>query len=267
VGWARIVVHEDGLHPIFEGAFRLDGDHHHIHPRETYLRTKHPLDPELKDVGAEVMVVWRDSDITEEFPYGHADLRRGLHEEACMADDLSFNTQPDHPVHSFLAKRSQESSWLSKDALFGKHLFGRQEDGSGTYGGNGAVVNLLNNIGSTAGCPTTRKVALVGVATDCTYTASFNSTATARQNVITQMNSASVLYENTFNISLGIQNLTISDANCPGSQQAGAPWNVDCNSGFNIQDRLNLFSRWRGERQDSNSHWSKYFYNRMSYIS
>lgn len=249
VGWARIVVHRDGVRPVFEGAFRVDGDHHHIHPRATYVSTKHLQDPMLEDDRDDVMVVWRDSDIGHD-AYGGV-LRRDIDESTCLSDDLTFNMMPEHPVYSAMLEKGQ-SSW---GALSPRSLFSRQIDTS-TRPGNGAGVNLANSIGSTIGCPTTRKVALVGIAADCTYMASFNSSETARSNIITQMNSASVLYEDTFNISLGIQNLTVLDANCPGSQQASAPWNVGCNSGLDIQARLNLFSAWRGLSQDTNAYWT-----------
>lgn len=101
-----------------------------------------------------------------------------------------------------------------------------------------------------------RKVALVGVATDCTYTATFDSDTATRQNVINQMNSASNLYEKTFNISLGLANLVISPKDCPGSAPAATPWNVNCQSNTDIQARLNLFSAWRGTKSDNYSHWT-----------
>jgi len=50
--------------------------------------------------------------------------------------------------------------------------------------------------------------------------------------------------------------MTISDANCPGTPQASTPWNQDCTSNLDIQDRLNLFSAWRGTLGDQNSHWT-----------
>ena len=150
--------------------------------------------------------------------------------------------------------RRGESYWGS---ISSGSIFGRDIDPTGNLPGNGAAVNLLNSIGNPAGCPTSRKVALVGIATDCTYTKFFNSSSSVRANIITQMNSASVLYEESFNISLGIQNLTITDGTCPGVSQVNTPWNRDCNSGLQIQDRLNLFSAWRGASPDTNAYWSK----------
>ncbi|EPQ61511.1 BgtASP-20794 [Blumeria graminis f. sp. tritici] len=254
VGWARIVVHRDGDNPLFEGAFRVDGDHHHIQTRTHFMQTKHKQDPNLKLSNEEYLVVWRDSDISQDFNVNHdenlhKELKRGFMSESdCSADGLSFNTQMDHPIFSSMRKRDQPNSNIFRN------LLGRQIDGQ--LGGNSAGVNLVSSIGSTSGCPTTRKVALVGIATDCTYTAAFSSTTAARTNIINVINSASQIYESSFNITLGLQNLTISDASCPMAPSAAAPWNIKCSDSVDIQDRLNLFSAWRGERNDNNAYWT-----------
>ncbi|ORY56053.1 ADAM family of metalloprotease-like protein ADM-B [Pseudomassariella vexata] len=247
-GWARITVYRDGLHPIFEGAFRIDGNHHHVQTSTNYRRTQHHDDPVVDFAEDEYMVVWRDSDVTPNPHDFHEELRRDFGGvSTCSSDGLNFNLENNHPVYKGLDLRDT--------AVGARSLFGRQID-DGTTGGNGAGVNLTSTIGSTNGCPTTRKVALVGIATDCTYTAEFNSTSSVRSNIITQVNSASALYESTFNISLGIQNLTISDATCPGTAPSTNPWNVDCSDSVTITDRLNLFSAWRGQYNDTNAYWT-----------
>lgn len=229
-------------------------NHHHLQLRSNYMQTKHELDPHAEEHDDEYIVVFRDSDVTVDAG-GHRELRRAISSDsACQADQLGFNTRLDHPVFAGMLKRDT-GFWgmVPTGSLFSK----RQIDPSGIPGGgNSAGVNLRNSIGDSTGCPNTRRVALVGVATDCTYTASFNSTDATRQNVITQINSASNLYETAFNITLGLSNLTVSDNNCPGSPQASTPWNIGCSGDVTIQDRLNTFSRWRGERNDQNSHWT-----------
>ncbi|KAK4552827.1 hypothetical protein LTR86_010161 [Recurvomyces mirabilis] len=257
VGWARVTINKDGKTPEFEGAFSVHHDSHHIQSSNNYARTRHSLDPEVDELkdGAEYMVVWRDSDIlSSAAQLKHQDLRRSMLDAdvpQCQADGLSFNLQPDHPVYLGMAKRDANSL----GAIDFSHLFGKRQIDS-TTGGNSGGVNLVSTIGNTQGCPTTRKVALVGVATDCTYTNSFNSTETVRSNVINQMNTASQLYEQTFNISLGLQNLTVSDASCPGTPAQATQWNQACSDSVDIQARLNYFSAWRGQQQDSNSHWT-----------
>jgi hypothetical protein len=255
-GWARVLVSQDGKTPLFEGAFTVDKNHHHVQSSHNYLRTRHQLDPEIEpaEPGNEYMVLWRDSDVAGTSDgLMHQGLKRGLESgnetASCYADGLSFNTDMEHPIYAAMRKRSEKSFGV----IDFTNIFKRQSD---ITGGNTAGVNLVSTIGQTAGCPTTRKVALVGVATDCTYTGSFNSTESARANVIQQMNSASAVWENTFNISLGLANLTISDAQCPGTPAQNTAWNQGCSDGVDIQDRLNLFSAWRGQQRDSNSHWT-----------
>ncbi|KAH6683077.1 Metallo-peptidase family M12-domain-containing protein [Halenospora varia] len=251
------MVHHDGERPLFEGAFRINGDHHHVQTRTHYMQTRHKLDPIPEEKKHEYMVIWRDSDVMDAFSQDshghlHTELKRGLGQQpSCNADSLSFNTQADHPVYRAMLKPRDESIFGS---ISTRSIFGRQIDGQ--TGGNSAGVNLVSTIGNTAGCPSTRKVALVGVATDCTYTASFNSTGSVKANVIAVINMASTQYEDSFNITLGLQNLTISDAGCPATQQASAPWNLACSDSVTIQDRLNLFSAWRGQRQDTNAYWT-----------
>jgi hypothetical protein len=256
VGWARVMVQRDGERPLFEGAFRVDGDHHHIQTRSNFMQVKHSLDPVPEERSDEYMVVWRDSDIIGAFSedddgFLHTELKRDNGEEpSCSADGLRFNSDVDHPVYRAMLKR-EDKFWGSVST---RSIFGRQIDGQ--LGGNSAGINLTSNIGQTAGCPSTRKVALVGVATDCTYTSQFANDSAVRSNIIQVINAASTQYEDSFNITLGLRNLTVSNASCPSTAQASAPWNVGCSDSVSIQDRLNLFSAWRGDRGDNNAYWT-----------
>ncbi|KAF2258235.1 zincin [Lojkania enalia] len=246
VGWARITVHRDGLLPLFEGVFTVQHDHHHIQLSSHYKKTRHELDPDIDLRDDEYMVIHRDSDISTSPE--HMELRKRSGDIGCSSDSLEFNMQLDHPIYASMKPRD--------DRWFGSLIDRRQNLDDSPGGGNGAGVNLIQTIGSTTGCPTTRKVALVGVATDCTYTADFNSTESMRQNIINQMNSASNLFESTFNISLGLANLFVTDAQCPSTPQQATPWNQDCDPSVDIRARLNLFSQWRGQQDDQNSHWT-----------
>jgi hypothetical protein len=253
-GWARVSVFRDGRHPVLQGAFAVDRDNHHIQTATGYMRTKHWDDPEIEAHADEYMVLWRDSDILRD-SQAHRDLKRRNAAAApiCEADTLGFNTREDHPVYMAMKVKRSDERWGRMDF---SHLFGKRQDLDGTTGGNSAGGNLVASIGQSAGCPTTRKVALVGVATDCTYTADFNSTQTAREHIIDQMNTASGLYESTFNISLGLQNLTVSDAICPGTPVSAMEWNQACSDSVDISARLNMFSAWRGNQRDSNAFWT-----------
>ncbi len=262
-GWARLTVHRDGVRPLFEGAFTIDDNHHHIQLRSNYMQTKHVLDPhaEEHDVANEdYMVTFRDSDIGRDVGQ-HAELRRSIGlDVSCPADQLEFNMLQQQQQQQQQLRAVGNVGVLKRETGFWGmvptgSLFSKRQIDIIPSGGNSAGINLRSSIGQTAGCPNTRKVALVGVATDCTYTGMFNSTNSTRQNVITQMNMASSLWESTFNITLGLANLTVNDATCPGSPQPATPWNQACSSNFDIQARLNAFSRWRGTKVDGNSHW------------
>lgn len=198
------------------------------------------------------MVVWKDSDLARLTDDLHTELKRDTAAgKTCQSDDLDFNMDPSHPV--FTGLNDQSPVWASTPI---NSLFGKRQIDTGTGAGNGAGVNLVSTIGQTSGCPSMRKVALVGVATDCSYTGTFDSETAARQNVINQLNTASDLYEKTFNITLGLANIIISPKDCPGTAPAATPWNVPCNGNLDIQGRLNVFSQWRGTKQDNYSHWT-----------
>ncbi|KAH3963138.1 hypothetical protein HBI56_200790 [Parastagonospora nodorum] len=250
VGWARIGIRRDGLQPLFEGHFTISHDHHHIKLSSHYKAMRLPEDPDVDMRDDEFMVVFRDSDmgVWDE----HSELRKREAGPACLSDELSFNKRDDHPVYASMRARDEGSFFSTPVSnIFGK----RQLDGQ--PGGNGAGVNLVSSIGSTAGCPSTRKVALVGVAADCTYVQSFSRDKNQTQtNIINQINQASELFESTFNISLGLANLVVTEPDCPTTPPEATPWNQACSSSVTIQDRLNQFSQWRGTQRDQYSHWT-----------
>ena len=250
VGWARVQVHRDGVAPVLDGVFTIYHDHHHIQLGSFYQSTRHARDPDFDVGGPDSMVVFRDSDIMS--AAGTLELRNAAGELSCSYDKMAFNANPNHAIFQ-PAKRSFES-WGS--ASFSSLLGKRQIDGGGfPTGGNTGGVNLKSSIGSAVGCPTSSKVALVGIATDCSFRGNFNSTQSLRSNVIGIVNQASHVYESTFNVSLGLQNLTIQPESCPGTPVAATPWNLPCSSS-NITDRLNSFSGWRGQHADDNAYWT-----------
>lgn len=251
VGYARITVRRDGVNPLFEGAFTVLGNHHHVQLTSNYMSTKHILDPDLEILDDEYMAVWRDSDVGR---LAQTELRKRSLELSCGADNLAFNSDLGHPIFRDLLKRG-ESQWGASpvDVLLGKR---QSIDGGGQGNGNSAGVNLRSTIGDTSGCPSTRRVALVGVATDCTYAQDFNSTESLRQNLISVVNSASELYQSSFNITLGLRNLTVQDSTCPANGTTATPWNLACSDSADMTQRLNLFSQWRSTQGDSNAYWS-----------
>ncbi|KKK21106.1 hypothetical protein AOCH_003293 [Aspergillus ochraceoroseus] len=236
VGWARIYLKRDGPHPLFEGVFNIKGDNHHIELQSTYLQNKRPQDVEIHRQKDDYMVFYRDSDMMRP-QTEHPDLKRSLSmsgSSTCEAEQLGFNSNPNHPV--FQSFRQDESSrWASMpltDSLFG--LTKRQSD-IGSVSGNAGGVNLASTIGSTNGCPTAKQVALIGIASDCSFYEMFNTKAEAQASIISTVNSAS--------------------NECTNSASTGAQWNMPCSQG-NITQRLDLFSQWRGSQTDDNAYWT-----------
>ncbi|RAK92871.1 ADAM family of metalloprotease ADM-B [Aspergillus costaricaensis CBS 115574] len=250
VGWARIYLKQDGSEPLFEGVFSVDGDNHHVQLKSAYMEKKRPVDVDLPDSAKDYMIFYRDSDMVRL----HTELKRSsLGSTSCQADQLGFNTNPNHPVLQPYVQ-AEPDAWgaMSLNSLFG--LNKRQSD-IGSVSGNAGGVNLASTIGDTSGCPSTKQVALIGVATDCSFTGSFNNETAAKEWVISTVNSASNVYEKSFNITIGLRNLTITDSSCPDNPPAATAWNMPCSSG-NLTSRLDLFSKWRGEQSDDNAYWT-----------
>ncbi|KAI5791716.1 Metallo-peptidase family M12-domain-containing protein [Peziza echinospora] len=267
-GWARIVVQSDGVNPLFTGAFVLNNNAHHVQLKSWYLKTKHVEDPELEITGDEHMIVFRDSDVkSARVPASQSPLgTRSLVEKKvqCLADNLTANAihqeELFHNFQNFMPTSPKPNSLLDGfglDNLFKRAALDKRQRLDDNGGGNSGGVNLRNNIGQTNGCPTTKMLALVGVAADCTYRSEFQDESLARQHIISMFNSASIVFESSFNISLGIQTMVIQQPNCPGTAPASSPWNLPCTNPAVIGDRLNLFSQWRGTRsEDGNAFWT-----------
>ncbi|XWW94659.1 hypothetical protein V2A60_002604 [Cordyceps javanica] len=221
--WARVSLHmtDDGV-PLLEGAYFVDGFEYHIQTDSTYRRTRDDhRDAPLAAADRPYSIVWRylDDDV-------EALARRDDDAEpTCGLDGLEYS--------------SMEEGMLQR----------RQRGGGGD-----TTASLLQSLGSTSGCPSTRAIALLGIATDCSYTAQFSSERDIRRNILTQVSTASRVYESAFNVQLRVRNITISDAECPVS--GGMSWNRACGSSLSISDRLNEFSRWKAGFDDRAAAWT-----------
>jgi len=219
---------------------------HHVATKDNYNRNKHPLDPEiarpLDDIDAS-LVIWRDSDVWN--PEENI-LLHGAHgnsgapsAQSCGHDRLPYNTNPSlNPV----LQEPMSSPWgIGLGPLSNVSLI-RRDDVQGTSMGT----NFAGSINQTAGCPTTQKVLYMGVAADCIYTSQYGSRENATTQILNDWNTASSLYKSTFNISLGIVELQVSDSTCPNPVNESMAWNADCS--VTLNDRLSLFSQWRGDK-------------------
>ncbi|KAK2616751.1 hypothetical protein QQS21_000363 [Conoideocrella luteorostrata] len=232
-GWARMTFFNKDKVQLGEGAFSVDGIEYHVQPDYKYRKMQSPGDPVVPmKSSTPYMVAWRD--IVDELPGGEELKKRQINEATCSVSDLDFNSDQ-------LYSSEQHGALLDRQA-----------------GGGLNSLDLGSVIGSTAGCPTSRQIALLGIATDCSYTSQFSSSDELREHVLSIVNTASRLYESSINVSLRIQNLTISDANCPNSGgSSSTPWNLACSNNVAISDRLSLFTSWRRSLgTDGNAIWS-----------
>lgn len=116
-----------------------------------------------------------------------------------------------------------------------------------------------------AGCPKEQRVVYMGVAADCNYVTTYGGADKARTQILNDWNryvffscscrvlmrrSISALYKSTFNISLGIISLIVQNETCPSNAPSTAPWNFACSDTITLDQRLSIFSQWRGTRGD-----------------
>ncbi|KAF8680144.1 Sanke disintergrin [Rhizoctonia solani] len=252
LGWARIMVHsqgnpEQGIAPVYEGAFSVLGETYHILTRDNYIRTRGPLDlhPDRLAAVNELdggLVIFRDSDVE----------RPPLTESStCSHDGLGFNTEDDHPVlqtgKQLPPSLDHTSPWYDPfgflEPVPKMGMLSKRDD----VAGSNSTSNFVDQIGNTAGCSKTQKLVYMGVAADCEYTTQAGGSQAATTRILNNWNTASSLYKTTFNMSLGIVELAIQDSTCP-TGSANPAWNVQCTSSVTLNDRLSLFSAWRGER-------------------
>jgi hypothetical protein len=70
----------------------------------------------------------------------------------------------------------------------------------------------MDRIGLTEGCPKSQKTLYMGVAADCEYVQHYGSAGAAVTQILNSWNTASSLYRDTFNVSLGIIELSVQDS-------------------------------------------------------
>ncbi|KAM5442005.1 hypothetical protein MferCBS31731_002834 [Microsporum ferrugineum] len=252
VGWARVMMQRDGEDPLFEGVFTVMHDHHQIIPKTKYVHKRHPHDPPLDATPGEYMLLFRGSDIRTQT---HDNVERSITSSpSCDADTLAYGTQSDF-MFPPLPQENNTNLWGSLMTSIGRR---QNSDTVGTVPGS---QNLRDTIGNTDGCPNTRRVALIGVVADCTYTSTFASEMDAKTDIISVVNAASVVYEHTFNISLTLGEVNILPKNCPATASSATPFNQMCgervgDESFTLADRLNTFSAWRGKKSDDFAFWT-----------
>lgn len=222
-GWARTTLDYFDEVPILRGAYTVDDETFNLQSDANYRATRTEDQPDAPKKQTPYMVSWP---LTTS-----PNLHKRDEPSLCGSHDLTPNLDLD--FSSFNGTSSPE-----------QQLDRRQRN----------RVDVSDVIGDTSGCPGTRLIALLGIATDCAYTAQFDSEADVRRHVVSQINTASQLYESAFNVSLRVHELIISNATCPSGDSASPSWNRGCeNMSLQISDRLSLFTQWRRDRNDDNN--------------
>ena len=272
-GWARIVLSpdEDSNALLAEGVFQLDGEMHHLKSLDSWKKSRPgsnvvvaagPLESGSK------LVLLRDRD-----------LDHGTSSPLAVTRHSSDSDQP-HKLdysHDSLSSRSEAKPWIYPRARrmagveysrpFGwlhsrlgsanetDHYLRKRQGGGDIAGGSNISSNFINSIGSHVGCPQNSKVLYMGLAADCTYVSTYGTPARARTQLLTNINSVSAVYQQTFNVSLGVIEINVPEGACPTSANSSLPWNVGCPqggpSGLDLNDRLSAFSTWRGAKGGS----------------
>ncbi|KAJ9101215.1 hypothetical protein QFC21_003434 [Naganishia friedmannii] len=259
----------------FAGTFNVDGQLWHVMTKENYLRHLQLGDPhpQVHDIGGVdsglVMFLEGDEDKQTNTAFSKDPAGRMV-QNGCSHDNLAFNTNiTGHPVlkerprHPHSANDIVPSLFPSlpsipfPDSFSPLRSFGESSPRSGisrrddiSTGGNAQPsTNYISTIGQTTGCPTEQRVVYMGVAADCNYISTYGGAEQARTQILTNWNSITALYRSSFNISLGIIELNIVNETCPSASAASSSstqWNTPCAEGVTLNNRLSLFSEWRG---------------------
>lgn len=271
VGWARIVVTQDGDRPQVEGAWKVDDEEglgipasiYHISRTETFNAISKSSSEEIYEHEQQLLniiksdisnglVVWRDADMHSTM-YKNFDL---------LEDDVLFNSALSRAKKRGLTSISNDcdpddetsSCYNPENHLKRQFTFEKRSGGNDTGdGGFSSGLNLASTIGDSSGCPNRRRIALVGIAGDCNFISTFNSTSAAREYIIEMVNTASQVYESSFNVTLGLSALVlVNDTNCPTSSEGETAWNYSCDVDPEnaMSKRLSAFSQWRGGRSN-----------------
>ncbi|KAF9167888.1 hypothetical protein DFQ26_002636 [Actinomortierella ambigua] len=255
VGWARMIVDQDEQDRnklILSGAFTVFDDTFHVTPKQTYHRQKRSEDALPLSYSPEShLVIFRDSDL---YRPGNSHLRtkRSARDptNTCGSDTMLNRTT------EFEEALSQRGHYYPPDRNVPLPMGAMDSDLSSSWPSLLKPASLqkrkleIRAAGPNpvpAGCPQNRMVIYMGVAADCAYVRNYGNTTEARKQIFSSFNTASAIYESTFNVALGIITLNIESSVCPTTPTADVPWNQDCSEAYTIDRRLSDFSWWRGQ--------------------
>ncbi|KAF8978948.1 hypothetical protein BGZ46_005980 [Entomortierella lignicola] len=251
LGWARMMVEHDADStegPIIRGAFMVNDDTYHVTTRQSYHIQKRSDDafPTQTSTGTS-LVIYRDSDLYK--PAGSSRTKRDLtsNEVSCGADHLNKTAEYISATSSHDYYYPPDSSTTIPDMGGFKMSSSWTDMFKTSLVKRNVSVNVAGPSPVPQGCPVNRLVNYMGVAADCAYVQSYGGQVQARQQIFADFNTASGIYESTFNVALGVIALNITTENCPAVPVQGQEWNQDCSAAYTIDKRLSDFSNWRGQ--------------------
>ncbi|KAF9406249.1 hypothetical protein BGZ94_003188, partial [Podila epigama] len=248
LGWARMMIEHDPTSKdeiILRGAFTVEGDTYHVTSRQHYKVQKRSDDAVPSTASISNLVIYRDSDLYKPSQRQH---KRGLNQEfeepACGADKILRAGSNSTGVLT-----TPYGHYYPPDLTSKVPVLGGFEMSSSPWLSTMKTPLVKRVAGPNPvppGCPTNRLVNYMGVAADCAYTRSFGGVIGARKQILADFNTASGIYESTFNVALGVITLNIESENCPATIDTSKAWNRDCSPSYTIDQRLSDFSQWRG---------------------
>ncbi|KAG0344612.1 hypothetical protein BG004_004299, partial [Podila humilis] len=264
VGWARMTIeHDENEYVdsiILRGAFTVDSDTYHVTTRQHYHVQKRsddhtPSQPSSNSnsrSGKSNLVIYRDSDLLQ--PDTRLKKRAVPLPQSCGTTPSPF--EPVGP-HGYYYPPDLTTTLSDSKKFPGSRIFGILKTGlhkrdiiDGDNNSSISAETIVKVAGPNpvpTGCPTTRMIAYIGVAADCTYVRSYGGLSNARKQIFADFNTASAIYESTFNVALGVKSLVIESMNCPSIPVQGEAWNQECSTNYTINNRLSDFSFWRGQ--------------------
>ncbi|KAG0033418.1 hypothetical protein BGZ81_008504 [Podila clonocystis] len=244
-GWARMMIEHDENDDsiILRGAFTVGDDTYHVTTRQHYHIQKRSDDhaPPTNTRHKSNLIIYRDSDLLQPT---HQSKKRSMPEQSSCGTKGQRPAEP-HGYYYPPDLTSPLSSSSSGSGLFGMINSGLLHKRAANT--SDIMVTVAGPNPVPTGCPKTRMVTYIGVAADCTYVRSYNGLANARKQIFADFNTASGIYESTFNVALGIKSMVIESMNCPKTPVKGVVWNQECSTNYTINNRLSDFSFWRGQ--------------------
>ncbi|KAJ3327390.1 hypothetical protein HDU76_011882, partial [Blyttiomyces sp. JEL0837] len=222
-GWARLVFHGrkspiGAKLPEFEGAFSVDNEIFHIKSSDMYKKSRRDIDTDLAsplsrpaNQQTSNMIVFYDS----EQPF-HRRSTTSPTTPQQVPNVCGFSIDKHHNWNTFQASETARLFLNSDHSISAAH-------------------SPLQRRG--AACNGNRQYMLMGAAADCTYVNSYGGPSGALTQILSDFNTASKVYESSFNVSLALIKVNLQSS-CTTNGTDNMAWNQPCSDTYTINNRL-----------------------------